>query len=141
MKKLLGLIIIMTIALCANQSNLKAETAGTGSHTRWVTAYWCDYGMGDCLRFKGNGDIFLVIPGILKTIRVQVPTNNIVPTLDNGVSEYHDFFLYTDTPNMLTGKGYKNGLLRYTDQNYFEVYEVDDQVEFTNYSSWYQAVQ
>ena len=141
MKKFIGLIIIVMIALGSNQSDLKAGIAGTGTHTVLVTAYYCLNGAGRCLTFQGSGNIFLTIPGILHTTQIRVPVGNIVPSLDPGVTEHYNLFLYTNNPSELTGKGIKDGLLRYTDQNFFEVYDVDDQIEFTNYSSWYQAVQ
>jgi hypothetical protein len=76
--------IFMAIAVMAmmfiviNKSYSVCELK-TGDNTKTVTVYYCDPGQGQCLKFQGNGDIWITIPGILRTTQTKVPKNNIVP--------------------------------------------------------------
>lgn len=132
MKKLLIIAIAIIGIVFANPINTKADVK-----TKTVTAYYCDHGPGYCLTFYGQGDISITIPGVLKTISIRIPIDNIVPNPPVGYEEFTKFFLFTNSPDQTTGIGLLDGVLHYSEQNpEFYYYELEGQTVITNYSEW-----
>lgn len=136
MKKLM--IISIAILGMIYQNNAECVSK-EGQKTKTVVAYYCDYGPGDCLKFKGNGDIWVKIPGILHTITIQVPVKNLVSAPSEGYHEYCTFFIFDPTPVQLTGIGLLDGCLHFKDNSsHFYYYELEEQTVITDYATWEQ---
>lgn len=135
MKKLM-IIAIAIVGLVTYQS--KAECVSKqGAKTKTVVAYYCDNGPGHCLKFQGNGDIWITLPGILHTITIQVPVNQLVPAPSEGYQEYCKFFLFNQTPSQTTGIGLLDGSLHFKDNSsQFYYYELEEQTLINNYEEW-----
>lgn len=136
MKKMMMITLAFIGLLLINNSNLFAV-----AKTKVVTAYYCDFGPGHCLKFQGNGDIWLTIPGVLKTITIRVPAvAESVPDVPEGYYSVNKFFLFSEPANQNVGIGLINGVLHYSDVNpEFYYYELEDQEVITDYNLWEES--
>jgi len=99
MKKMMIICIVIVGFLMINYTNLFAV-----AKTKVVTAYYCDFGSGHCLKFQGKDDIWLTIPSVLKTITIRVPAvAELVPDAPEGTIQLTNFFYLQNLQTRMLG--------------------------------------
>ena len=135
--------MIIAIAIVGIMLLHQSYSVAATKKYKTVTAYYCDPGEGTCISHKGNGDIWVSIPGILRVVTIRVPaTIEEVPEAPAGYDEVNTFFLFSDPNDLNVGIGLIDGILHYSSDNpEFYYYELEQQSVITDFNQWKQLAE